>query len=339
MTLVVALALIALRSVPDPDSNAVPYEARIWLTDAKHELRDMAETIMESQTDAACIKEQLIEKLAEESITIEEHGGEFGHLLSLDVVTPPGHDDLLALTFEISIPWGSDSVLYLYRGGRRIFEREVDDYESILDALGSFQWKISPPDDEGAFLVLTAAIAVSPDPAPSMTYTVDRIVPWSDVPQSIIHGEAEDFYGWEDPAPRVTPNGFGLTFRTADLERGARTRVLQYDVDGGRAVRVDPVADPYQPWGFVHEWLSMPDDEAVRWSDVERPPQRKYVDRWWGAIMQCTDGSWQLRVDAEEDWDVEDYYSTYYVVTDLGGTFRMREIREEPLPGCFETGR
>lgn len=334
MTLVVALALIALRSVPEQeDPTHVPLEARIWMADAKQELREMAEEVMESESEAACVREQLLAKLAEESITIADHDGGFGQLLFLDVTAPPGHDDLLAVSFEISIPHGSDSVLYLYRRGQLIDQRQENDYDSIGYALGSFQWKISPADADGAFLVLTSAI--SPSPASNwqtLTYTVDRVVPWCDVPQTIDRGTPEIFLGWDELELRVTPNGYGLRFAAGDFDSLVRMRVLEYAVDGDRVVRIDPVAE--LPQGFVREWFSMPDEDAMRWSDVQRPPWPDGEYKWWGPTTQCVDGSWQVRLDAEVSAD--EYFSTYYIVTEDNGKYRMREIRDEPRPGCPE---
>jgi hypothetical protein len=335
MTLVVALALIALRSVPEQQYPAdVPPEARIWIADAKQELREMAEEIMQSESEAACVREQLLAQLAEKSVTIEEHHGGFGQLLSLDVTTPPGHDDLLALQFEISIPYGSDSTLYLYRGGQLVYQREENDYDSIGSALGSFQWQISAPDGEGTFLVLTTAI--SPSPASNwqmLTYTVDRIVPWCDVAVPIDRGTPEIFLGWDDLEIHVEPNRYGLKFAAGDFDSFTRTRVLEYEVDGDRPVRIDPVAD--LPHGFVREWLFMPADEVMRWSDVERPPGPSGDYASWGPTGQCVDGTWQVRLDVGVG-DSDEYYSVYYLVTEDHGTFRMREIRDEPRPGCPE---
>src|SRR2546423_791523 len=101
-----ASTLIALHAVTVADENAneVPRIAQMRLADAKHELRDLAEEILQAQSDgpnaAARARQALLAALREESVHIgdippDDASGYYGWLLSVDVTTPPGHPDLV----------------------------------------------------------------------------------------------------------------------------------------------------------------------------------------------------------------------------------------------------
>src|SRR6185369_7197339 len=88
----------------------------------------------------------------------ESTAEQYGQVASIDVVAPEGHSDLLVIVAELSIPCGSDAVLFVFRHDdewRLVYERREDGYESISSALGAFAWKVSPPDAQGRFLVVT----------------------------------------------------------------------------------------------------------------------------------------------------------------------------------------
>lgn len=319
-------SLIALRSIKTEEfETKVPIAAQIWLADAKHTLRDLAAEPVDE--DFACIDERLRVELQLEGIPADCEDCSFGSVNKLEVTH---HDELVALEVGLSIPYDTDSALYLYRNGRVVYQREVNDYESIGDALGSFQWKLSQPAPDGSRLILTTAI--SPSPASNwqmLTYTVDRILPDSDEAVPIARGEEEIFLGWDELELHVEPDRYGLRFVAGGLEGGfTRNRILNYVLDGDQPVRVAPIADT--PQDFLQEWLKMPAEEAMQWSDVERKElSGDYAE--WGPVRQCVDGAWQLRVDVSV-LDSDEYESTYFIVDDKN--FRMREIRDEPRPGC-----
>jgi hypothetical protein len=319
-------SLIALRSIHVEELETdVPVAAQIWLADAKHTFRDLAAEHVDE--DFACIEERLRLELAMEGIPLDCEECSYGSVNKLQVSK---QDDVTAVEVGLSIPYDTDSALYLYRNGRLVYQREVNDYESIGDALGSFQWKLSRPGADGSRLILTTAI--SPSPASNwqmLTYTVDRILPDCDQPIPIVREETEIFLGWDELALHVEPDHYGLRFAAGGLEGGfTRTRVLEYELDGDEPVRVEPIADT--PEDFLQEWLKMPAEEAMQWSDVELTMPDG--DRSWGPVRQCVDGAWQLRVDVMADADSDEYEPVYFIVDDK--KFRVREIRDEPRPGC-----
>src|ERR1051325_3790464 len=219
-------SLIALRSIHVEELDTeVPLAARIWLADAKHAFRDLAAEHRE------CTEESLRAELAEEAIPLECEGCSYGRVNSLEVTT---HEELTAVEVGLSIPWDTDSALYLFRDGRLVYQREVNDYESIGDALGSFQWKLSPRGEDGSRLILTTAI--SPSPASSwqmLTYTVDRILPDCDEPVPIDHGYTTIYLGWDELALSVEPDRYGLRLAAEGLEGGITgICLLDYEADG-----------------------------------------------------------------------------------------------------------
>jgi hypothetical protein len=331
-----ASTLVALQSVPlAEDEVTVPLAARIWLADAKGAVRELAEEILDDGVDGpSCVQERLDRELAGATVSLESRDSPYGGI-AIEVTAPQGRRDLIAVELSLGIPYDTDSMLLLFRHDgarwRTVFDREENDYPSIGDALGSFQWKISPPDEEGAFLILTTAI--SPSPASSwqrLTYTVDRIVPWSDAARAIDHRECSIYLN-DDLETHVSPHGYGLRFSAENIEPGfTQTRVLEYRLDGEEAVRIEPIAE--LPQAFVQEWLSLPEGEAMRWSDVPRiDPGEGYQS--WGPIRQCADGLWQVRLDLT-DLESDEYQSAYFIVEGENERFRLREIRDEPRPGC-----
>ena len=318
-------SLIALRSIHAEEFETdVPVAARIWLADAKHTFRDFAADHLDEPPE--CAEEKLRFELEAEGIPLDCEKCSFGSVNSLGITT---HDDIVAVEVGLLIPYDTDSALYLFRNGRLIYQREVNDYDSIGEALGSFQWKLSPLGADGSRLILTTAI--SPSPASNwqmLTYTVDRILPECDEPIPIDRSKTEIFLGWDELALYAQPDRYGLRFVAGGLEGGfTRTRVLNYELDGDEPVRVDPIAD--SPSEFLEEWLQMSADDAMRWSDVE-PEDLSGEYKSWGPVRQCVDGAWQLRIDVTNDLDSDEYESTYFIVDND----RVREIRDEPRPGC-----
>jgi len=322
-------SLIALRSIKVEDFETdVPVAARIWLADAKHAIRDFVADDLDEEP--ACIEERLRAEFAAEGIPFECEECVYGDV-SVDVTA---HENLVAVEVTLGIPYGGDAALYLFRDGRLIFTREENDYERIGEALGAFQWKLSPAGDDGAFLILTTAISTSPAGSWQwLTYTVDRIVPWCDEAIAIDREGSSIYDGWDNLDLHIAPNRYGLRFDTGALEGGfTRTQRLEYEVDGDSHVRIAPIAE--RPEDFVQEWMSMPEEEAWRWSDVA--PVSIISDELyesWGPVRQCIDGWWQVRMDIS-DAGSDDYEPHYFIVSEEQGVYRVREIRDEPRPGC-----
>lgn len=333
-------SLIALRGIEvDEFDNKVSGAARIWMADAKHAFRDAAgEILNEGVRQPECVEERLVAMLADESVPPDCTECTFGDVGELQVVAPPGHPELMAVRVAISIPHDYDSALYVFRREgeqwQLVFQREENHYETIGNALGSFDWKISPPAGDGSFLILTSAI--SPSLASNwqmLRYTVDRIVPWCDEPIAIARGESEIYIAWDGPELSLTPDHFGLRFGTNGLEPGfIRERWLEYDVVGDVPLRVDPIAGGEPE--FLEEWLQMTPEEAMRWSDVEQPSLKgEYLE--YGPMTQCVDGSWQLQINAFLNIETDNVKSTYFIVSEgEADHYRLREVRDEPRPGC-----
>ncbi len=89
-------------------------------------------------------------------------GDDFGYLYDVTVHQPERHPDLMAVVTNLTIPCGSDASLNLYRRTgatwQLILVAESNGYVEISGAQGSFQFAISPPDDERNWFVVTADV-------------------------------------------------------------------------------------------------------------------------------------------------------------------------------------
>jgi len=347
--LALATTLGVLQGIPvDDEQTEVPRGASLLMTNAKHDFRELAQDVLKSQPGnarviAPAVRNAIVAALASEGIGIgdELQTEQYGSVVSIDVIAPEGHRNVLAVVVELSIPCGSDAALFVFRHDadwRLVYEREEDDYEAISGALGSFTWKISPPDAQGRFLVVTSSI--TPWCSSSwhqLRYQVDRIEPGRSEPVPIDRAEFTS-YGW-DAELEATANSYSIDFAGSSFDPSVLVRpyVLRYVVDGNQPVRVDPIAG--SPRDFVEELLSMSGDVAARWSDVEadaldaaRPGRDGYDEL--GPAARCADDRWQVRIDHYDETGFESFVSTYFIVTKSKGTYRLREITHEPAGDC-----
>jgi hypothetical protein len=342
----IATTLGVLQGIPvGEEQTAVPPDANLLMTNAKHDLRELAREVLKSQPGdgpviAPAVRNAMIAALEKEGIAIgaESTAEQYGNVSSIDVVAPQGHSDLLAVVVALSIPCGSDSALFLFRhdsAWRLIYERQEDDYELISGALGSFAWKVSPPDAEGRFLVVTSSISPWCSSAwQRLRYQVDRIERGR---EEAILVDSGDFTSYEwDVELDATADSYSIHFNGSSLDSGITVRSyrLHYVLDGDQPVRVDPIAD--SPRDFVEEWLSMSGETAARWGavDPETLAERHGAFIEFGPTGRCSENVWQVRLDHFDEGDSEEVASTYFIVTESNGAYRMREIAYEPRDDC-----
>jgi hypothetical protein len=341
----IATTLGVLQGIPlGDDQTAVPPDAILLMTNAKHDLRDLAREVLRSQPGngpviAPAVQTAMLAALKAEGVVL---GGDstterYGNVAAIDVIAPQGHHDLLAVVVELSIPCGSDSALFLFRHDdqwRLVYEREEDDYESISGALGSFAWKVSPPDAQGRFLVVTSSISPWCSSAwHQLRYQVDRIEPGRAEAIPIDSGTFTS-YGW-DVELEATVDSYSIHFNGSSLDPGIliRSYRLHYVVDGDRPVRIDPIAD--SPRDFVEEWLGMSRETATQWGEGDPETLDQSSDGFseFGPTGRCSENVWQVRLDRYEG-NFEEFESTYFIVAESNGAYRMREIAYEPRGDC-----
>jgi|GEM_PF-3394169 len=343
----IATTLGVLQGIPvGEEQTAVPPDVGLLMTNAKHDLRDLAQEVLRSQPGngpaiAPAVRNAMIAALEAEGIALAGDStttAQYGNVVSIDVVAPPGHSDLLAVVVELSIPCGSDSALFLFRhdhGWRLVYEREEDDYESISGALGTFGWKVSPPDEQGRFLVVTSSISPWCISAwHQLRYQVDRIEPGRAEAIPIDSGNFTS-YEW-DVELEAAADSYSIHFNGSSLDPAilVRSYRLHYVVDGDRPVRVDPIAD--SPRDFVEEWLGMSEETAARWG-TDNPEtladQRGSLSEF-GPTGRCSENVWQVRLDRYDENNFEEFVSTYFIVSQSNGAYRLREIAHEPRGDC-----
>jgi len=354
----IATTLGVLQGIPvGEEETGVPPDVNLLMTNAKHDLRDLAQQVLKSQPGnapeiAPAVQNAMVAALAAEGIAAGRDSATYGDIASIEVVAPQGHRDLLAVVVALSIPCGSDSALYLFQqdpswsGGRPrppgstgeapvaprrlaewrlVYEREEDDYESISGALGTFGWKVSPPDAQGRFLVVTSSISPWCVSAwHQLRYQVDRVEPGHATPVPIDHDTITS-YEW-DVELEATADSYSIHFNGSSLDPAivVRSYRLHYVVDGDRPVRVDPIAD--SPRDFVEEWLGMSKDVAARWgaADPETLAERHGGFSEFGPTGRCSENLWQVELDHYSEENFEQYESTYFLVTEANGAYRMR---------------
>jgi hypothetical protein len=88
---------------------------------------------------------------------------------------------------------------------------------------------------------------------------------------------AQDREPEETVAAWVRPDSVTFWYASGieDISLGRTSAIARYRIAGDRAVREVPVA--LTRAGFIHEWLTMSDDEAVRWSEPAAVKLRKAV--------------------------------------------------------------
>jgi len=342
----IATTLGVLQGIPVGDEQtAVPPDANLLMTNAKHDLRDLAREVLKSQPGdgpaiAAAVRNAMLATLETQGVAIGagSTAEQYGNIVSIDVVAPEGHRNLLAVVVELSIPCGSDSALYLFQHDadwHLVYAREEDDYESISGALGTFSWKVSPPDAQGRFLVVTSSISPWCISAwHQLRYQVDRVEPGRATPFAIDRDTITS-YEW-DVELEATADSYSIHFNGSSLDPAIviRSYRLHYIVDGDQPVRVDPIAD--SPRDFVEEWLGMSTDVAARWGSVdpETLAERRGGFSEFGPTGRCSENLWQVQLDHYDEENFEEYESTYFIVTESNGVYRMREIAHEPRGDC-----
>jgi hypothetical protein len=241
------------------------------LTRFKHQLRDTVVDAVASEAvdaSASLLQQSILHALRSEGIRLDAEWGGYGSIESIEVERPKSPSGLLVITTELSIPCGSDTSLYVFEAGKLILAREAKPYDTVSGAQGSFEWRLSPPDPDGSWFVVTANINPwCSSNWQSLRYEALRPGPSPDSPRVLVSDESTIFLsdGYELSIDR---GSFTLNFiagQTLDVGILTREHVIRVRIDGDRAQRIEPIATT--PQGFVDEWLRAPWGEISRWSD------------------------------------------------------------------------
>jgi hypothetical protein len=345
-----------LRQIVPPEDTDVPPSVRSLVQSWKGQLRDFIGRELNSgptqNAPAERIADRLATALAREGVPVDREpgpndaDGPYGRLVDLAVQRPAGHQHLLAVSLTQGISCGSDTSLYLFeekdQAWRLAFALEANGYEEVSGALGSFDFRVSPPDPKGGFFLVAADIN-----------------PWCSSNWQRLRYRAYRLGGdplrpvpfFEESAGIYLENGFKLSaaadrFRLdfegsqrLDLGLLIRGYVRAFRVTGTAVERIGPLAA--DPRGFIHEWLTQPWEVAERWVSAANPSRRSTLKAWhgrlrerlgdlyteFGEMKECGRSCSQIRLDIAPDPQAPTLpRELYFVVRSRGGDFRMETI-------------
>jgi hypothetical protein len=144
-----------------------------------------------------------------------------------------------------------------------------------------------------------------------------------------------------------------ISYMNLDLTMLLRIHIDHYRIIGSRATRIAPLAE--KPEGFLDEWIDLPWQEAVRWSD---PSNAAALEKWHARLARSYDlqsldkhdyGSqfefsqpcdkpptrWQIGVSIDSLTRVDRLpEELYFTVTRQGEALFLQRIDTVRPPGC-----
>lgn len=273
----------------------VPPTIASLLTQLKHQLRTAAGALLNQDKGAPNLKRMALmmrRALQRVAVNRDRHAeGAFATSISVEFQELPGHPDFIALRSTIDVPCGDDSSLYLFwrdAGHWKVaFALESNGYDYIGGAPGYFTYSVSPPADDGSFLVVSATNA--PSCTSNWTSTRANVYRLTDPPREpvLITQQNRSTTNGRDPiSVGADVNGYTLGYTyvfNLDTDRGRRERVEHYDLDGTQVFRARPIAGG--PDDFVDEWVEVAWPTAGLSSD----PSNTSLKHWHYAL-QLMDG-------------------------------------------------
>ncbi len=288
-------------------------------------------------------------------------GDDFGYLSDVTVRQPERHPDLVAVVTNLTIPCGSDASLNLYRrtGGawQLILVAESNGYANISGAQGSFQFTISPPDNEGNWFVVAADV----NPWCSSNWQQLRykvLRPGEDFNHSqVLLDEHTTIYLGVDQPYRLTVNPGGFEIRNVasqglDDSIMTRVHVQKYEVNGDRVTRVPPLA--LAPEDFLDEWVEMKWESASTWVSSTDAAKLQYwhsrlgkearakLDTEFAFVQPCPAAAnisrWQIGLQlegtGEHDLPGDLPDELFFTISKRDGAFYVESIGKDRPPGC-----
>jgi len=288
-------------------------------------------------------------------------GDDFGYLYDVTVHQPERHPDLMAVVANLTIPCGSDASLNLYRRTgatwQLILVAESNGYVEISGAQGSFQFAISPPDDEGNWFVVTAD--VNPWCSSNWQQLRYKVVrPGAEANRSLVLlDEHSSIYLGTDQPYRLVANPSGFEIRSVasqGLDESILTRVhvRKYEVSGNQVTRIPPLA--LAPEDFLDEWVEMKWESASTWvssSDAAKlqywhgrlsKDGREKLDTEFDFVQPCKSvenvAKWQIGLllegTGEHDLPGDLPDELFFTISKRDGAFYVEDVAKDRPPGC-----
>jgi hypothetical protein len=261
----------------------------------------------------------------------------------LKFVRPPHYPGVLLVQAGVSVPCGTDDVVFLYRFTAHSRARMLESHGDSKYGNTLLDTKFSKPDAyrDGVFYVSWDGVQCASV--------------WNGIHYRLFHLGADsdralplfsDFHGYTidgDANVRLTNEEWLLEVTAGAMEAGfRRTHVLHYRIGPEGVERIDPVA--LQPQDFVHEWLLRPWDEMQSRSAAALAKWHKFLhgDYFYGEydfVQPCKDrpGIRQVGVGVMQigDQEIPEPLSVYFLVEDLGGyRFKLIGVSFDRQSGC-----
>ena len=249
----------------DSYETNIPSEAKPLLTALKHQLLDLIVEILASEggyVSAQEIEARAIVDLRNSGIPVKEQGCvlvdekyvdrgyDYGQIHGITVTRPRPCFNLLAVTTTIGVCCGEDTSLYLFKHEgpewKLVLADEVNDYDLVSGARGTFEFGVTWPDDHGRFVVVVTS--VNPWCSSNWQHITYRVLRPGLAPYEprVVLDRTHIIWLGDEPSYRldVRDAGFTLSFhdeRCMDLlSRGEEVsiddpkgmRIIKYSVDG-----------------------------------------------------------------------------------------------------------
>ena len=251
---------------------------------------------------------------------------------------PAEYPDALLLELHLAIPYGTDGAAYLYQPRRARWSRVLTSerqHGGTGDTLNAVA--ISPAATDGTHLFLTVVTpTVNVGCVHGFHYAAFRVGPALQAAVPIADGQQTS----DTCVPShvsMRADGFRIDFAAITRDGHRREGVLQFEVHGNSARRVDPVA--LRPEDFVDEWLARPWSEMESWSApangatlraAHQELQETKVPPIGTAIYHCREAdTWQVEIDFTADT------TRYFIMLEpTEHAYRMIDVRTTPQPSC-----
>ena len=292
--------LQSIKIVDDPTIDLpydVPEDVQRLLPLLKSEIRDLILSTLETLGSAAApekLRDSLIQKLDQASVMAtngDESYDSYGLVQSIRAERPEGEADLLAVVATLAIPCGNDSSMYVFKETAGhwslVLAHESNGYMQVDGALGNFQFSLSPLGDGKSWYLAEAwenpwCTSVWRD----IHYRALRPGHTAATPYIIFSGEHGSNISYKTSA-RALPNSFEIRFadyQELDFNLWVREDIEAYDITRTPPVRIAPLG--LKPEDFLAEWVSLPWEEALRWTATKDPVEL----RSWHAQLKAVEG-------------------------------------------------
>jgi hypothetical protein len=143
----------------------------------------------------------------------------------------------------------------------------------------------------------------------------------------------------EDVEINITGNAVMFRYTTVSGETVTimREAIAQYRIQNGHAVRQAPIALSYG--GFIHEWLSMDDAEAARWSTPEAAATHhdmatRFNRFEWDHAASCLGPPAAREIVVRNDESKAT--GVFLIAGATAAEMRMQSVSDQRTPGCRE---